>query len=158
MGAQSPTVYSPQDLGHILDGLNAWDALDQARRRADGGRFRLVNGPKPVAGPDFAGAVIWKRASGYYGYKILTVFGIWCRAENAGPRVLIGSKRLTYQPPFFDPEAYMKLMRRDYLTYYADDGAPPAADGILAAALYDPARRLDLRAWLAAETLRAVRG
>lgn len=159
MDDESHQVYSPQDLGHILDGLNAWDALDQARRRAGGvGPVRMVNGPKPVSGPDYAGAVIWKRAPGYYGYKILTVIGIWCRVSAGEPTILVGSKRLTYQAPFYDPEAYIKLTRRDYLTYYADDGAPPALDGIHASARYDPGERLALRRWLAAEALRVTIG
>lgn len=150
---------SPIDPGPILDSLNAWDALDRARRQISGsGPIRLAFGPKPVAGPDYAGAVIWKRAPGYHGYKILTVVGIWCARTADAAHILIGSKRLPYQAPFFDPEAYHKILRRDYLTYYADDGAPPAHSGIRAQTIYDPAQRLALRRWLAAEVLHAALG
>jgi hypothetical protein len=150
---------SPIDPGSILDGLNAWDALDRARRQVSGsGPIRLAFGPKPVAGPDYAGAVIWKRAPGYFGYKILTVIGIWCTRTADAAHILIGSKQLPYQAPFFDPEAYYAILRRDYRTYYADDGAPPVGGGILAQTTYDPAQRLMLRRWLAAEALRAALG
>ncbi|MCS7072437.1 MAG: hypothetical protein NZM00_13100, partial [Anaerolinea sp.] len=112
----NPLASSSVDPGQILDGLNAWDTLERTRRQISGsGPLRLAFGPKPVAGSDFAGAVIWKRAPGYHSYKILTVTGVWCRRVGDEAHILIGSKHLPYQAPFYDPEAYFQILRRDYL-------------------------------------------
>lgn len=157
-------AYFPPDLGRTLDALNAWDALETARQRAD---RRFAWGPKAVASRltagvpvviPYAGAVIWRRAPGYHGYKTLTLIGVWCMA-TADPALLlvrVATRRLAYRPPFYDPEAYMSIMRRDYTAYYDDDGSPPAADAGLSDVIYAAAERLTQRRWLAAALLAAA--
>lgn len=144
------------ELGRILDALNAWGTLEETRR-ALAGITQLINGPKAFTSSarslyPYAGAVIWKRAPGYHGYKTLTLIGVWALHDftpdrQVAPSIVIGIKRLAYRPAFYDAEAYMKLIRRDYTLYYQDDYEPPLDP--TAQQFYTPARRLELRGWLA---------
>lgn len=133
----------------VLDGLNAWDALDQFRRSAF--PRLLAHGPKPVHAPraeSWVGVVIWSRAPGYYGYKTLTLTGVWVAEAGPGARVIVGKRHTAFIHSFYDPEAYHKLIRKDYTLYYRDDGRPPTGDQISAQTLYQPEERLALRQWL----------
>lgn len=155
--ADAPKRAAQAQLAAILDGLNAWDALE----RLKAARFapNLCHGPKVVDGltPDpWLGAVVWHRPAGYYGYKTLTVTGVWAVsfADQDVIQIIAGSKRLAYSEPFYDAEAYYKLIRRDYTLYYRDNGAPPA--GEYALIQYQPDQRLALRDWLAEQLAAAV--
>jgi hypothetical protein len=155
-----------------LDALNALDALTEIGRA--GGSPRLCGGARvycsaaPVERASiWVGAVFWRRAAGYLGYKVLTVTGVWaCRTASDGVsgvdalaradeavEIVIGTKRLPFARPFFDPEPYHKLYERDYTLYYDDDGSPPAA-GVYCAR-YDPEARLAQRETVA-RTLAAL--
>lgn len=144
-------------LGAALDGLNAWDAVERVRRA--GYSPLLSAGPKVCECVPFLGlrdchalgVVFWHRAAGYHGYKVLSVHGVWvCQQQGTGEtRLVVGEKNLPFAPAFFDPEPYHKLFKRDYTTYYRDDGMPPAHDRVQTVP-YAPDHRLDLRAWLAA--------
>jgi hypothetical protein len=137
------------ELARLLDGLDAWACAEKALKVLP----RLLNwGPKVVKGiapSPWLGVVIWGRASGYSGYKTLTVRGIWLRAEGETTRLLVGQKRLPYAVEFYEAEAYHKLIGKNFDLYYRDDGAPPA--GTLAFdAPYREEERLALRERLAA--------
>lgn len=152
--AEAPKRAAQEDLARILDGLNVWDALDTLRAS----RFarNLCSGPKAVSGFEpipFVGVVIWHRPAGYYGYKTLTVLGVWAHMEAGLPVIKIGQKRLSFSAPFYDAEAYFKLIRREYDLYYKDDGTPPA-DAL--AIPYHHDERLALRDTVAAELARRV--
>ncbi|MBI1258556.1 MAG: hypothetical protein GC204_13895 [Chloroflexi bacterium] len=136
-------------LARILDDLNAMDALDKLRRRAT-----LCYGPKAIksALPSI-GVVIWQRASGYYGYKTLSLIGLWVyfrvEGEAKRPIIAIGKKMLKFSSPFYDADAYHKLIRDNYNLYYQDDGKPPAQPTYSVA--YDSEQRLELRGMIAHE-------
>jgi hypothetical protein len=63
----------------------------------------------------------------------------------------IGVKRLSYSAPFYDAEAYHKLIRRNYDLYYQDDDTPPV-DAL--SIPYQPELRLSLRETIATELAR----
>lgn len=150
--AEAPKRAAQDELARILDGLNVWDALDELRTK----RFspNLCYGPKAIGGlapVPYVGVVLWHRPAGYYGYKSLSLLGVWARQEGEYPAILVGVKRLPYTAPFYDAEAYHKLIRRSYDLYYQNDGAPPA-DAL--AISYQPDLRLSLRETIAAELAR----
>ncbi|MDZ4766348.1 MAG: hypothetical protein SGI73_17540 [Chloroflexota bacterium] len=144
-----PTPRPHPVCARALDALNAFDALNEIGRahwspRLCGGA-RIYGGDMPRA---WAGVVMWARPSGYLGYKVLTVVGVWARTASNDTAtdavdILIGAKRLAFARPFFDPEPYHHLFARDYTLYYNDDGSPPADPHYQAA--YDPAVRLAQR-------------
>lgn len=132
-------------LAAILDGLNAWRAVEGALAAAP---RLLAWGPKAVSGitpSAWVGVVMWARAPGYDGYRVLTVRGVWALQEGEGVRVMAGVKRLVYNAPFYEAEAYHKLIRKNFDLYYGDDGAPPSRDVATLDTTYDEARRLELR-------------
>lgn len=135
--SRQPTKQRPEPnplCARALDGLNAFDALSDIGRA----HFspRLTGGPSVYAGNQpsaWAGVLLWGRAAGYLGYKVITVIGIWAvlpaqtdAVEPVMPDILIGVKRLPFAHPFFDPEPYHRLVGRDYTLYYDDDGSPPS--------------------------------
>ncbi len=130
-------------LAAILDGLDAWRAVETVLA----GLPRLLSwGPKAVSGIQpvpWVGVVIWARAPGYDGYRVLTVRGVWAQASEAA-RVMVGVKRLHYRAPFYEAEAYHKLIRKNFDLYYGDDGSPPSQPAL--DVIYDEAERLALRA------------
>lgn len=157
--AEAPTREAQEGLAAVLDGLNAMGALEALRQR----RFNrlLASGPKAVFGINafpWVGAVIWHRPPGYHGFKVLTIYGTWAFREADGsiPLIVIGTKRAPYAVDFFEAEAYMKLMKRDYSTYYKDDGSPPLHESWLWSAPYNAADRLAQRAQLAEALARFV--
>lgn len=152
--AEAPKRAAQDELARILDGLNVWDTLEALRTK----RFspNLCHGPKAIGGLSpfpYVGVVVWHRPAGYYGYKTLTLLGVWARYEGEKPILLIGVKRLSYSAPFYDAEAYHKLIRRNYDLYYQDDDMPPADALIIS---YDPEMRLSLRETIAAELAKRV--
>jgi hypothetical protein len=132
-------------LARILDDLDAWGTVETALKALP----RLTSwGPKAVRGmmpAHWVGVVIWQRASGYTGYKVLTLIGIWAQQEGDAARVIVGRKSLAFAAPFYEPEAYHKLIRNGFDLYYGDDGAPPAAALRRYDALYAPDARLATR-------------
>ena len=136
-------------LARILDDLNAMDALDGLRRRAT-----LCYGPKVIKSPlPSLGVVIWQRPSGYYGYKTLKLVGLWVYSRGEGEAkkaiVCIGKKQLKFSAPFYDADAYHKLIRDAYDLYYQDDNQPPAQPSY--SVTYDVEQRLELRGMIAHE-------
>jgi hypothetical protein len=130
------------DCARALDSLNALDSLEELGRA----RFspRLSSPPRAYAGDlpsTWVSAVFWTRPPGYLGYKVLSVYGVWASSADADAILItIGMKKLPFARPFFDPEPYHKLFRRDYTLYYDDDGAPPAQPAF--SEPYTPANRL----------------
>jgi hypothetical protein len=108
-------------LAGLLDHLNAWDVLERVRFQTPKGISAY--GPQTRRREDCVSVIIWFKAGGYYGYKHLTLLGVWASAEN---RVDVGTKRLAYRQLTYNPESYHKLIRKDLNPYYKDDGLPPA--------------------------------
>jgi len=136
-------------LAQILDDLNAMDMLDGMRRRST-----LCYGPKAIksALPSM-GVVIWQRPAGYYGYKTLSLIGVWvslrAEGETKRPILAVGKKLLKFSAPFYDADAYHKLIRNNYDLYYQDDNKPPVQPSY--SVPYDSEQRLDLRTTIARE-------
>lgn len=143
--ADAPKRLLQDAYARAIDALNALDLLDDIRQA----RFspKLCCGPKAVSSlnPVSVGAVIWSRPAGYFGYKTLSLMGLWAHGDPYAPRIVVGVKRLPFAAPFYNPEPYFKLIQRDYDLYYQDDGAPPTDAGITFSAVYDPEQRLALR-------------
>jgi hypothetical protein len=155
--ADAPLRAAQNDLAVILDKLNALGTLDDIRRA----RFSpaLSAGPKAVSGltpAPWVGVVAWARPAGYFGYKTLTLMGVWAVAETP-IRVIVGAKRLAYAAPFFDAEAYHKLFKKGFETYYGDNVATPPEDSPTSFP-YDDAQRLQLRETLATALAEVARG
>jgi hypothetical protein len=155
-------------LAKALDALNAFDALDTVRRK----RYNTATcfGPAPFTSPAaptqvenlprWIGVLIWRRAPGYYGYKTLTLTGVWAvespapaesdaaaKADDGPITIIVGERIIPYTSDFYVAEAYFKLIRTTFTDYYSDDGRPAEAAPICT---FDRARRLDQRTLLVA--------
>lgn len=142
-------------LARLLEDVNAWDAVEKSRAHFS---RNLCHGPRLVEGlRPFVrvGIVIWHRPVGYFAYRTLTLTGVWITQKDALNTLIVGNRYLPYQAPFYEPEAYMKLMRRNFDVYYADDGLPPTTEGRFLSQPYDPEQRLALRQWVE-ESLLAI--
>jgi len=132
------------ELGRVLDDLDAWTAVENALARQP----RLIAwGPKTIRGDQpvpWVGVVMWRRASGYTGYKTLILSGVWA-IQDTPPHIALGQRRLPYAVAFYEAEAYHKLMRKDFTIYYRDDGGPPAAPSRRYDMPYVPEARLAMR-------------
>ncbi len=147
----APLRDTQKALAVTLDGLNAFGALEDLRRL----RFspRLCHGPSARDGLTpfpWVGAVIWHRPAGYLGYKTLTLIGVWAKAqdENGAHQIMIGTKRITFAAPFYDAEAYFKLIPKAFDLYYDDNGSPPDSPALVF--VYDAKQRLEAREQIAA--------
>ena len=152
--AEAPKRAAQENLARILDGLNVLGTLETLRAM----RFspHLCYGPKTVGALEpvvCVGVVLWFRPAGYYGYKTLTLLGVWAQGEGTIPTIAVGVKRLAFARDFYDAEAYHKLIRRGYDLYYNDDGLPPPDAFTIA---YSAEMRLSLRETIAAELAKRV--
>ena len=139
-------------LARVLDGLNVLDALDSIRFK----RFspNLCWGAKAFSGmtpSPWVGAMIWHRPTGYFGYKTLTVIGVWAIAQDGGTIVTVGTKLLPFTAPFYEAETYHKLIRDSFDLYYTDRGSPPDESRRVFTAPYTPDARLTLRELIPAQ-------
>lgn len=143
---EAPLRATQAELATMLDGLNALSELDQLREAA---LSRVLSGgPIAVQGstPEpWVGAVVWQRASGYFGYRTLTLYGIWALRVGPDTQLRTGIRRLAYALDFFEADAYHKRIRREFALYYADDGSPPNEASAAWTAGYSSADRLALR-------------
>lgn len=155
---RAPLRALQKSLATTLDGLNALDALAQLREK----HFSplLCHGAIARDGltpQTWVGVMIWHRPSGYLGYKTLTVIGVWAMLDQEGKhQIIVGKKYLPFASPFYDAEAYFKLIRRGFDLYYNDDGSPPPPSGRITEFRYEPAKRLELRETLAQALLKTV--
>lgn len=135
-------------LARVLDDLNVMDTLEALRRRA-----KLTYGPKIITSAlPSKGVVLWQRGNGYYGYKTLKVLGVWAILRDEATVIVVGSKTLAFSAPFYETEAYHKLIKQNYDLYYTDDNRPPAQPSF--SVRYDPEARLDLRETVGKEMAR----
>ena len=153
---EAPLRAAQADLASVLDGLNALDTLDSLRTGAlsrvlSGGPL-AISGAQPIP---WVGAVIWQRAPGYFGYKMLTLYGLWAQHTPDGPLLLAGVRRLADARDFYEADAYHKRIRREFALYYADDGHPPAEPSW--SARFRPEDRLALRAQAASALAALIR-
>jgi hypothetical protein len=133
------------DLGDALDALGAWGSLEALTERRLAGA--LTYGPAVLRGylpRTWAGVLLWHRPRGYYGWKTLGLLGIWAlRHDDEAIEIVAGEKALIYSLPHYSPESYHYRIQREFKTFYADDGAPPATADL--SERFDPAARLALR-------------
>jgi hypothetical protein len=135
------------ELGRVLDELNAWGFLEaQQQRRHEKvscfgpGHFR---GYLPIT---WAGVGVWYKQRGYYYYDRIQLVGIWAlRSLPEQIEVVLGVRDLIYAMPFFNPESYYRRIQQEFRTFYKDSGAPPSAAQQRYSTNYDPTRRLEIR-------------
>lgn len=148
--ARQPQRERQHELARILENLDAAGKLAAIQRtRALRG---MCWGPKNVQGETpsaWVGVLLWRRGSGYHGYKQLQIAGVWAFDQDDETQVVFGSRYFPYTAPTYEAEAYQKLMKRGYDIYYRVDPAPPPTHQWLFSAVYRPSERLALR-----ETLR----
>ncbi len=137
-------------LARVLDDLNVMDTLAAISSRAS-----LCYGPKVIrsAAPSL-GVVIWQRPPGYHGYKTLILAGVWVSLRSDRPILAVGKKHLAFSAPFYDADAYHKLIRKSYDLYYADNNKPPAQPSYTVA--YDAEQRLELRETIGREVWKCL--
>lgn len=145
--ALAPARAKQNDLGHVLDGLDALGKLDKLQEVLP--MTPRLNGPKTFEGVKpvtWVGVVAWRRGPGYYGYRVLQLIGVWAVQDTAGPPlIIVGVKRLRYTAPTYEAEAYHKLLRKTFAPYYDGDASPPQPATRLFSARYNSERRLELR-------------
>jgi hypothetical protein len=141
----APKREAQDDLARILDDLDVMGKLEKLRGAPT--MKRLCWGPKVRKGLSpltWVSAILWRRGSGYHGYKQLQIIGVWAYEDSGVPMVTVATKHLAYSAPTYEAEAYHKLIRKNFDLYYHDDGAPPAANRLYTVR-YDPAQRLAIR-------------
>jgi len=142
-------------LADALDGLNAFGFLDDLKTRWRGSS--VCYGPKARQGSGWAGVMVWFRQSGYYGYKTLTLFGIWAVLDSGQTQIIIGTKTLDFAAPVYNAESYQYQIKRGFKVYYGDDGSPPSTHARFYQTHYDPTQRLSLRRAIKSELDRWIR-
>ncbi|MFN8376851.1 MAG: hypothetical protein U0694_28760 [Anaerolineae bacterium] len=138
-------------LSAALDSLNALGMLDDVRITDRPGW--VCWGPLAFEGKDWLAALVWCKPATYHGYRQLTVLGIWAQFADTAIDITLATKTLAFTAPFYEAEAYHKLMRGGFDTYYNDKGAPPEESGWLYHSRYDADKRLEMRAALKAALL-----
>ena len=142
------TVQVEDDLGTVLDEVNAWGYLEQCSERS----LKSINifGPGIFRGyvpVIWAGVCLWYKPRGYHHYSILHLLGIWAVRTGEGDCIdlRLGVRDLPYTLPFFNPEAYFFRIQREFKTFYGDSGTPPEAAHCQYRITYDAAQRLTIR-------------
>ncbi len=147
---QPPTPAVSDDLGQALDALNAWGYLEDCVERNPAG----INcyGPGVFRGLlpfSWVGVCLWYKPRGYHHYSLLSIVGIWAfRSDGQTITAALGQKSLPYRLPIFNPEAYHYRIQHEFKTSYQDNGAPPAASLCDYTTVYQPEKRLEIRAEL----------
>lgn len=133
---------SPHD--RALDLINAFDALAELPQAEF--NHILCYGPKAVRGPAWSGVVIWYHSKGYHGYQTLNLLGVWAHYRDGELRLNIGTRRLSYRAPVYDPGVYRVAIQNNFSMYYDDDGHPPGEDDrLLYRARFSLNKRLSYR-------------
>lgn len=144
--AAAPKREIQEQFAHILDAVDAWGKLEKLKSSRALRPFCW--GPKDVRGlspSPWVGVIIWRRGSGYHGYRQLQIAGVWVYGDEDRPLIAVGTKLVPYSAPTYEAEAYHKLMRRTFDLYYKDNGSPPGASTRLFTTSYDPEQRLAIR-------------
>ena len=145
--ALAPARAKQTDLQHVLDGLDIVGKLEKLEELLP--VTPRLNGPKAFEGLKpltWVGVVAWRRGPGYFGYRILQLIGVWAVQDTPGPPlIVVGTKRMRYIAPTYEPEAYHKLLRKTFGPYYDGDASPPPANTRLLTVRYSSEQRLALR-------------
>jgi hypothetical protein len=139
---------------HILAGLNAMRVLEDKAERFM--RHVLQYGPHAYTGDNWAASLIWYRRKGVNTHQTIKLFGVWIIETDETTSIQIGTKQLAFSAPVYNPESYNTLIKRDFTTYYGNNGNPPP-DTIIYETSYDVTRRLALRQEIADEIMRWLR-
>lgn len=150
---QQPDRTEQAEQFRLLDNLNAFGVLEGVQRNPP--KSQLCFGPRDVRGtrPDdrpWAGVVVWYRPPGYFNYRRITLLGIWIQTDEPERRLIIGTRVLAFEAPFYTPESYFQTMRTTFEQHYGTNAAPPAEANQLFNAPYLPEQRLQLRQQLEA--------
>lgn len=130
-------------LAEMLNTLNVIEPLEQFARRRN--LPILGYGPTTKKALNSLRVVVWWMQKGPLPYKQLYLFGVWAIQRENTVEIIIGTRNLAYTAPIYTAEAFWKLIKRDYITYYQDDGQPPTGDAVLYQTTYDPTNRLIIR-------------
>jgi hypothetical protein len=68
------------------------------------------------------------------------------REGSEDVQIIVGTRALSFAVPGYDPAAYHKIIQTRFDIYYNDAGAPPDEKGQLYSAIYEPTKRLEIRA------------
>jgi len=147
---QNTNVPRQADLSAILDGLNALGFLEDVRKKRP--RTMSLYGPQAMRGQikdetgtrQWVGAMAWYKPRGYLHYRTLTLLGIWALESEDRVQIIVGTKRLEFDAPVFNPESYYRHIKRNFSLYYRGDGSPPP-DHQLYTVGYDAGERLAIR-------------
>ena len=151
---RAPLRETQKLLASALDALNVFGVLEDVRAKQFSPTLccgpAARDGLKPMP---WVGAMIWHRPSGYLGYKTLTLLGGWGIQQGTDLQIMLGVRRLAFAAPFYDAEAYFKLIRRAFDLYYQDDGSPPTNAALTF--IYESDKRLEQRE-LVLKTLQTI--
>ncbi len=135
------------ELGSVLDQVNAWGLL--ATQQESQHRDITPFGPDVFRGflpRAWAGVALWYKQKGYYFYDRIHLLGIWAlRRDEDSIAIVSGLRALHYTLPFFSAESYYHRIQREFRTCYMDNGQPPVATASRYTAVWEPARRLEIR-------------
>jgi hypothetical protein len=154
-------------LTQVLDDVNAFGFLEDVQSKPPRGSLcfgpKVVNsGLKPTAvneaSDEWAGVVIWCKPRGYYGYRVLTLVGLWTYTVADTVYLTLGTKELPFTGPYYNAESYFRNLQTNFHIYHQDDGSPPADSGQRYTVAYDPAQRLAIRQAIQTELANWVKG
>lgn len=139
-------VQAEDDLGTVLDDVNAWGYLEQWHEH----HLKSVNlfGPGIFRGyvpVTWAGVCLWYKPRGYHHYSSLYLLGIWAVRAGEGIELRLGVRDLPYALPFFNAEAYYFRIQREFKTFYHDNGTPADASCCSYVVTYAASHRLATR-------------
>jgi hypothetical protein len=141
----APKRQAKETMAHVLDSLDAYGKLERIKNSRV---LHFAYGPKAFEAlkpMPWVGVMLWRRGSGYHGYKTLQIIGVWAYDQSGTPIITVGTKRLAYNAPTYEAEAYQKLIKRGFDLYYEGDASPPPVANRVYTAQYHFDRRLELR-------------
>ncbi len=133
-------------LSAILDGLNAFSALEDVQQRPPAAT--LCFGPQVIHDPPpqmWMAVVVWYRPPGIYHYKTITLLGVWAAGTAANTNIIMGTQSLDYTANFYNAESYFHNIRHNFDRFYRGKIGLPAEADQHYNQIYDMSRRLEMR-------------
>ena len=144
--AGGPPKQARHYLDTLLDDLNVVATFEQTLPSSKGLSV-ILYGPQSFKGPGWRSVLVWYREKGYRKFQNLWLYGLWAQQQPEGEALMsMGQRLLHYRAPVYTAEAYHKLIKRGFSSYYEDQGGPPTEeDSIHWQFIYDPYVRRSLR-------------